>query len=163
MPYRTILVIGLSLVLSGCGRGEHPFLSVQFCFTEEHGPNEFRRVLQDIAREEAMSFGDRSEEAQAELEAIGDLPEDVAGSFPLIVVRVWKPEYGLGAGNAGLGADQVSLGFSPDSPDARSFARRTVARLNDTWDVVTVPDGQGAFPLQCVAQEPATGREATSP
>lgn len=123
---------------------------VQFCFTEEHGPNEFRRVLQGIAREEGMSFGDRSEEAQAELEALGNLPEDIAGSFPLIVVGVRKPEYGLGAGNAGLGANQVSLGFSPDSPAARSFARRTVARLNESWDVVAVPDGQGAFPLQCV-------------
>lgn len=150
MFYRAILVIGLSLVLSGCGRGEHPFLMVQFCFTEEHGPNEFRRVLQDIAREEGMSFGDRSEEAQAELEAIGDLPEGIAGSFPLIVVGVRKPEYGLGAGNAGLGVNQVSLGFSPDSPAARSFARRAVARLNETWDVVAVPEGQGAFPLQCV-------------
>jgi hypothetical protein len=152
---RAFLAIGLLLVLSGCGRGEHPFLMVQFCFTEKHGPSDFKSVLQDIASDEGMSFGDRSEEAQAGLQAIDDLPEDITGSFPLIVVGVRKPEYGLGAGNAGLGANQVSLGFGPDSPAARSFARRTVARLNETWDVVAVPDGQGAFPLQCATEASA--------
>jgi len=149
MSCRAILLSGLLLVFSGCGRGERPFLMAQFCFTEKHGSTEFRRVLQEIARQEGMSFGDRSEEAQAELQAIGNLSEHITGSFPLIVVWVRKQEYGLGAGNAGLGTNQVSLGFSPDSPAARSFARRTLARLNETWDVVAVPDGQGASPLRC--------------
>lgn len=144
-----VISIGIFIGLSGCGQGEDSFRSVQFCFSETQGADELKRMLRQIADEEAMRFTDRSADAQAEIQAIGDLPEEVARSFPLIVVNIQNAEFGVGGGNLGLGSNQVALGFGPDSHEARTFATKTVRRLEEVWDVVAIPDGQNAFPLNC--------------
>ena len=133
----------------GCRPGEGPFLQVQFCLTEAAGADELKQVLREIARDEGMEFGDRSAETQAELRSFGDdLPIEVRRSFPIINIGVRRDDIGVGGGNLGLGPDQVSLGFSRDTPEGRLFAKRTVQRLQRTWKLVKVPNDRGAFPLK---------------
>lgn len=140
-------LVALSMV--GCTGGQEPFLQVQFCLTETAGAAELKRVLQEIARDEGMEFGDRSADAEAEMRSLGDaVPIEVRRSVPVINVSVRHGDVGLGGGNMGLGADQVALGFGPDSAAGRAFANRTVQRLQRTWKLVRVPNDRGAFRLK---------------
>lgn len=140
---------GLALCTVGCRGGEESFLQVQFCLTEKAGAAKFKQVLQEIARDEGMEFGDRSAETQAELQSMGDaVPPEVRRSLPVINVSVRRGEVGLGGGNTGLGANQVSIGFGPDTAAGRGFANRAVKRLQHTWKLVRVPNDRGAFPLK---------------
>jgi hypothetical protein len=130
--------------------GEHAFLQVQFCLTDAASAAELKHLFQNIARAEGLTFGDRSADTEIELRAMKDhLPPDVRRSFPIINIGVESAKgWGASAGNAGLPANQVSVGFGPDSPEARRFAERTVRRLRQTWTVFTVPEGRGAFALK---------------
>lgn len=136
-----------ALLLIGCRGGEGPFLQVQFCLTERAGAAELKQTLQTLARQENMRFYDRSAETEAELEALNSTI--VSRSSPIINIGVRSEEgYGLGGGNSGLPANQVTLGFSPDTPEAREFAYKAVQRLQRTWEVKRVPKDQGAFALE---------------
>jgi hypothetical protein len=52
--------------MAGCRAGEGPFLQVQFCLTKAAGPDELKRVLREIARDEGMEFSDRSADTTEE-------------------------------------------------------------------------------------------------
>jgi hypothetical protein len=146
---KALLASLIALSVTGCRGGEGPFLQVQFCLTNKAGAAEFKRVLQAIARDEGLEFGDRSAETEAELRSLGNsIPPDVRRSFPAINVSVRKGNVGLGGGNLGLGPDQVSIGFGgPASPEQRAFAQRTLQRLQQTWELVRVPSDRGASRL----------------
>ena len=142
----------LSIGLVACEAGEAPFRQVQFCLTEQDGPREFKQTMQAIAAEENLQFGDRSKQAEAELRSLPNVPDSIRRSFPLILISARNEHYGFGAGNASLGTDQVSVGFGgPETPIARAFADRTVSRLQQSWDVLAVPEHRGALPLDCSA------------
>ena len=80
---------------------------------------------------------------------MGDaVPVEVKRSFPIINITAWHGDISVGGGNLGLGPDQVTLGFNGDGPAAQAFANRTVHRLQQTWDVMKVPNDRGAFPLK---------------
>jgi hypothetical protein len=147
----TVAVLGMAFVaLSGCQEGAAPFLQVQFCLTDDHRAPEFKQAMQAIAVEEDMRFGDRSEDAEAELRSLPDTPESIQGSFPLVLISGWNDEQSFGASNAGLGSDQVAIGFGgPETPSKRAFASRTIQKLDQIWDIVTVPESRGALPLDC--------------
>lgn len=135
--------------LTGCwGEGEHPFLLVQFCLTESAGPDELRSVLSQIAERESIKVTDRSADSEAELKAMNSLSPDVQRSFPLLNMSMRGNGIGLGASNLGLPANQVVVGFGGDTGANRAFAKRTLQRLRQTWTLVRVPDGRGAFPLK---------------
>jgi hypothetical protein len=106
-------------------------------------------VLREIAHNERMEFGDRSAETTEELRFMGNsVPPEVRRSFPIINVDVRRGDIGVGGGNLGLDPNQVTLGFSRDTPAGRLFANRTVHRLQQTWKLMKVPNDRGAFPLK---------------
>jgi hypothetical protein len=146
MPFACVA----ALALVGCrSPGEGPFLQVQFCLTGTAGADELKRVLRQVARDEGLKFTDRSAETEAELRGSRDLPPTIQRSFPIINVSMrGGDDTGLGAVNAGLPANQVVIGFSPHTAKEQAFAKRTVQRLQQTWKLVRVPEGKGAFPLK---------------
>ena len=148
---KVVLVALVATAMAGCRPGEPAFREVQFCLTKTAGADELKQVLRGIAHDEGLELEDRSAESNDELRSMGkevDLPPEVRQSFPIINVSVRRGDIGVGGGNLGLGPSQVVLGFSPDSPAERLFANRAVHRLQQTWKLVKVPTGRGAFPLK---------------
>ena len=150
-PYTTHFTFAAALALVGCGSaGEGPFLQVQFCLTDMAGADELKRILRRVASDEGLEFTDRSAETDAELRSMReDLPPSVQRSFPIINVSMrGEDNTGLGAGNAGLPSNQVVVGFGPHTAKERAFAQRTIQRLQQTWNLVQVPEGHGALPMK---------------
>lgn len=143
----------LAASLLACTASERSFEQIQFCLVGQNSAEALKRVLRGIATEEGMSFGDRSQDAEAELKSIyADNMEAVpagARAFPLINVRIWNSEFEVGGGNLGLGADQITLGFGPDTAAGRAFAERTIQRLNAHWRVKRLARGESALPMDC--------------
>jgi hypothetical protein len=56
--------------------------------------------------------------------------------------------FSFGAGNLGLPADQIAIGFNGDDlPEAKAFEDDTVEKLSARWQVHEVPQERGALPL----------------
>lgn len=143
----------LTASLPACSPSEHSFEQIQFCLSGQNDADALKRVLREIATEEGMTFGDRSRDAEAELKSIyadnmHALPAG-ARAFPLINVRIWNSRFDVGGGNLGLGADQVTLGFGPDTAAGRAFAERTIRRLNVNWQVRRLARDKSALPMDC--------------
>ncbi len=94
-----------------------------------------------------MEFTDRSAATEAELTAIANAKTSVA--HPTVNIGAdHNGEFSFGAGNLGMPADQIVLGFNGNNADkAKRFADAVVSRLSARWHVHEVPQGHGAFPL----------------
>ncbi len=142
------IVCAVALSISGCEQRTTP-RSIQFCLTEQNDAHDLKKVLAEIGAEERIEFFDWSAETDKLLRGL-DQKFNLEASFPIINVGVRRKDgMGVGGGNAGLPSNQVSLGFTngQDPAEAQAFANRTVARLEQTWSIVKVPEGKGAFPL----------------
>ena len=138
-----LVLVALCCLQSGCV-GKHPFLMVQMCVENEQGIADFKATMKDLAESNGMEFFDGSAETQQSLTEM-----NVAPGYPIIHIASKGPEnYNFGAGNMGLSAFEVSVGFSEGSNPqaARQFAESVVNALQQRWEVHAVPPGQGAFP-----------------
>jgi len=144
-------VFTVAFLVTGCAHGAHPFVQVQFCLKENERPL-LMDLLRDVARREHMDFLDGS----AELDAVAKRQREVTGieiarlSPNISVSQTRKDGLSASVRNVGL-PDQIFIGFSaPKELDsARGWAQSVVTRLEEHWMVVTVPDDEGATPLDC--------------
>lgn len=147
-----MVLCGLAALFAGCQRGERPLVQVQFCLHPGASRDHLKAALREIAENRAMQYFDWSAQTEADLRSLKDLPPEVRRSFPIINVAVRRKDgMGVGGGNSGLPAGQVSLGFTAggDKGEAEAFAKEVIDRLEKQWDLVRVPADRGAFPLDC--------------
>lgn len=131
-------------ILAGCV-GAVPFLQVQVCLDDEKNVREFIDVMRSASRSHGMEYFDRSAASQRELHALNKDP-----GYPLISISA-HDRHGVGwaAGNLGLSAHEVALGFSEgaDPATARKFADDISAQLSRKWKLYRVPPDSGALSL----------------
>ena len=130
--------------LSACTPGQRPFLQVQFCVANAQGVDLFKKTLQAIAREEHMRYIDGSEATTRDLKILRPAANNMHTSGGLVYVGVEAD--GFEGGNLGLNPYDISVGFGPDTPAARAFSKRVLARLKQHWTLKVLPKNSGAFP-----------------
>jgi len=135
--------------LSGCSGGKGPFRIVQFCLT---GPNEipaFTAFMNEIAQENRMQFFDRSGQTHDELQSLASDNKNVPVNERAVNIGAHQgDDFSFGAGNLGLPARQIAIGFNGnDLGAARAFSNAVVKKLSTRWRVHEVPEGRGAAPL----------------
>jgi hypothetical protein len=141
----TFALISLLGMLSGCV-GKRPFLTVQTCLGSEQNVALFMNAMRSIAQSQNMKFIDGSKINQKKLATL-----KVSPSYRLIDIGVERKDgMGMAAGNLGLSAYEVAIGFSEgsNSEEAHKFADLVVRTLKQNWRIYVVPPGQGAFPTK---------------
>ncbi|MDQ3287241.1 MAG: hypothetical protein M3Q42_03080 [Pseudomonadota bacterium] len=147
---REFVLIAFLVVLGGCA-GKHSHRTVQLCLGSEEGVGEFKRAMQLVAQDERMEFADGSVETARKLKAMGQHP-----GYELVHIGITgRDGVGLTAGNQGLSAYEVAIGFSSGANEAgvQEFESAAIRALNGRWEVYEVPLGQGAFPLKTCRSE----------
>lgn len=145
----TFIIVVSALMLPSCQRGEHAFLTIQFCLSQTNDASALKTELRELARIQNMRFVDGSKETEDFIRSV-EL-NDVALTYPILHVAVESVHgYGLTAGNQSLGADQVAIGFGAGSApqEARRFAKAAIEQLAQKWRLYRVSSGRGAFPLK---------------
>jgi hypothetical protein len=148
MRFALITIGVLAIPLSGCEKGPQ-LPHVQFCLSRTGDAKVLKETIRRIAKEERIQFFDWSSRTEELLRS--DPGSDINQSFPLINVGLRRKDgLGVGGGNAGLPANQVSFGFTEGSSraEAERFSQKVISRLSQTWNVQRVADGVGARPLK---------------
>lgn len=140
---RELLLLSCLSILGGCS-GQHPSRIVQICLGGKENVAAFKEVMRSIAQKNGIEFVDGSASTEKDLATLKKHP-----GYTLIYIGIrGKDGVGLEAGNLGLSAYEVALGFSgSDRSGARQFESDVIQELSKRWQVHTVPSGQGAFPL----------------
>lgn len=140
-----VLAVGSAIAaLPGCA-GQHPFRMAQLCLRDEQGVAAFTGAMKEIAESENMEFVDGGAATQKDLRRLHASPD-----YRLVYLGIKGPDgMGLEAGNLGLSAYEVAIGFSTGSNPAAAhrFAERVIGTLGKRWKVYGVPAGRGALPL----------------
>ena len=140
----------MALCAAKCSRAQEEFLAVQMCLVDEAGVTQLKNIMRDVAKSENLQFIDNSAETGRALRNIGAEEAARHGAAFAIDVHI-EGEHGLGvtAGNLGLPAYQVALGFTAgrNAAKAHKLADRLVQALSQRWRVQTVPKGQGTLPM----------------
>lgn len=145
-----LLVISLILcslvgILSGC-TGKGPFRMVQLCLHDEQNVALFKDTMKSLSKSHGMNYVDRSAASQRESIAL-----KLKQAYPLINIGgIGKDGTSWGAGNGGLPAYEVGLGFTEGSNPAAAhrFADMVIRELKQKWPVDVLPPGRGAFPMK---------------
>jgi hypothetical protein len=127
---------------------------VQFCLAGTHEIAELKTMVRSIAVSNALTFHDRSAEAEAELVSIADDQKGLPVAHPTLVIsaRALDGRMGFSATNFPEAASQVVVGFSKgdDENAARRLSDNVVQALEKRWRIHAVPNvaESGAFPLK---------------
>ena len=158
MPKYLRVVIGVSamaLCAARCSQAQEAFLTVQVCLVDEGGTVHFIQTMREFARSEGLRFVDNSAETRDYLQDVRDKGQVKLDHVPTINMGI-EGEHGLGvtAGNLGLPANQVALGFTAgaNAAKAHKLADHLVQALSQRWRVQTVPKGQGVFPMSTCSE-----------
>lgn len=146
-----ILFLSLIFLIEGCSRTQEAFLSIQICLIDQQGVVKFLDIMQEVAKAENLTFIDSSAKTAAELKMIDPNKDAKRDLFRIIHVGIeGSGGMGVTAGNLGLPAYQIALGFTEgdDAVKAHQLSKRLVATLSQYWLIETVPAGQGALPLK---------------
>jgi hypothetical protein len=141
---RKLFLISCLSLLGGCS-GQHPSRIVQICLGDKENVAFFKEAMRSIARENGIEFIDGSATTERDLIVLKKHP-----GYTLIYLGIrGRDGIGLEAGNLGLSAYEVALGFSlgSDRSGAQKFEHDVIQELSKRWQVHAVPSGQGAFPL----------------
>jgi hypothetical protein len=138
------------ILLSACAKRDETFLTVQMCVHDEEGVTQLKKLMRDAAQAENLQFVDGSRETGKNLKVMGaDKALESDPSFAINVgIKGDGGSYVMG-GNLGLPSYQVALGFGTgsDPEKAHRLSERLVRLLSAEWDVETVPQGKGVFPM----------------
>lgn len=144
-------MIVAAIALSGCGRAQESFLTIQMCVGNQQGVAELKNVMMAVAQSEGLRFIDDSAEQGKQLSDIGAdkaLKRDSALTIDFHI----EGANGLGAtaGNLGLPPYQVGLGVTEGSDPAKAhrLADQLVGLLSRRWDVQKVAPGKGVSPMK---------------
>jgi hypothetical protein len=120
---------------------------VQVCLAGQQEISAFVSFMDAIAQKHQMEFTDRSGATEAELRAVGN--KNVSVAHPHVNIGAdHNGDFSFGAGNLGLPARQMAIGFNGREPDAaHSFANAAVSQLSTRWRIYEVPQDRGALPL----------------
>ena len=131
--------------------GKGPFQQVQLCLHDQASTDLFIQTMKEISLAHGMKFTDRSIETNRELTTLNVKPNYEV----MNISGIRKDGVSWGAGNTGLSAFEVSIGFGEGSnpSGAHEFANAVIDALEQRWDIYRVPENQGAFP-RCNAQKP---------
>lgn len=105
----------------------------------------FKDAMREVAKENDMEFVDGSANTARDLSSLKQHP-----GYEIIYVGIrGKDGVGLEAGNLGLSAHEIAIGFSEgsDKSAALELEGAVVSALRREWQVHVVPPGQGAIPL----------------
>ena len=151
MPIKSLLAMAsLALIFQGCSKTQEPFLMVQMCLVDQAGVLQFKSVMHSIAKLEDLKYIDNSAQQGANLKIMGAdklLKQDAA--LAIDVHLEGDRALGVSAGNLGLPPYQVALGFTEgsDAAKAHRLSDQLVKALSQLWQIETVPQGKGAFPM----------------
>lgn len=156
MKSLTIAIVLASVLgmLSGCTARQDNFLTVQLCLHDEQNLVSFINIMKSTSQSQGMDYGDNSAETQKGLTKLG-----VSPNYQVINIAAEnKNGVGWAAGNLGLSAYEVALGFSEGTnpAEAHRFADKVVATLKQKWPVYVVPPSRGALPMKNCGK-PGTG------
>ncbi|MCP5392926.1 MAG: hypothetical protein H6919_03300 [Sphingomonadaceae bacterium] len=147
-------LIGASaLLVCACHslRPQTAYLTIQVCLNNESQKGEFLQLMKEVAHRQKLRFIDNSAQTQRYLTGVNEDDLAVIKNIPTIHAGI-EGERGLGvtASNLGLPANQVALGFTEGSNGrrARKLSDQLVEELAQRWNVETVPQGQGVFPMK---------------
>ena len=144
-----ILIAGLE----GCHPGKRPFVIGVVCLRDAQDFSDFTSELRTIAASEGTKLGDRSADAQKELDTIGH-PFEGKRTRPVVNMYIGlKDGAGLGVSNLGMSGYQVAFGINDGwgrAEVAHQFADAVVAGLKSRWrvELVTDPAHAGAQPMK---------------
>ena len=134
--------------LAGC-IGSRPLEMVQLCVRDKQGITDFKSALKSIAEEQNMKFLDGSSATARDLSEMRQGGSRMQANAGLLYVGVERDDgLGLEAGNLGLNAFDIAVGFSvsPTRKQAQAFANLVKARLAARWPLKRVPQDRGALP-----------------
>ena len=145
----TVALIGAAIGLTDCSAGQGPFRMVQFCLAGTQEIPAFTSFMNELAQEHRMEFTDRSGQTEDELRALASGNKNVPVASRVVNIGAdHGGEFNFSAGNLGMPAEQIVVGFNGTKlDDARQFADAVVSKLSTRWRVHEVPQGRGAFPL----------------
>lgn len=133
------------VLLTGCV-GKRPFLMVQICLGGKHDVTLFKNMMKEIAQSQHMNYFDGSKSTQKDLEAM-----EVSPKYQIIDINIERADgVGFSAGNRGLSAYEVAIGFSEgkNPTEAHNLADLVIRILKQRWQVNIVPPNQGALPTK---------------
>jgi hypothetical protein len=135
------------LMLSGaasCARSNvGPSQMVQLCLRDEKDTKQLVDLLKRVASENEMEFIDRSSASQIELTRLQKDP-----GYKIISISASRSDgLGFAAGNLGLGAHEIAIGFTNgnNTEDSSELVHSTMRELGLRWSVRSVPEGHGAM------------------
>lgn len=148
------MVIPLSIgviLLSGCAKRDETYLTVQMCVHDQEGVKHLKDMMRAAADAENLQFVDGSSETSENLKATG--ADKALKRDPALAINIGIKGTGgtfVMGGNLGLPSYQVALGFGTGSDPTRAhqLSDRLVRLLSAKWDVETVPQGKGVFPME---------------
>lgn len=143
------LTIGV-ILFSSCSKRDETYLTVQMCVHDQEGVKNFKDIMRAAADAENLQFVDGSLETGENLKVMG--ADKALKRDPALAINVGIKNAGgtfVMGGNLGLPPYQVALGFGAGSDPAKAhqLSDRLVRLLSDKWDVETVPQGKGVFPM----------------
>jgi hypothetical protein len=123
---------------------------IELCVRNDQGLADFVDIMRSIAVSEHMMFVDGGAQTQQELRVVGSKFEklDTPGSVLNFGLERGNDPVIMGD-NLGLPQYQIVLGFSGNAEPAEMHRLANVVeqRLGELWQVITVPDGTGALPM----------------
>lgn len=149
---RAISLVVMAAGVAGCSEGKHPFRLVQICLAGVEEIPAFTGFMNEISQEYQMVFTDRSGQTGDELRSLASDNKNVPVNDRAVNIGAERgDEFSFGAGNLGLPARQIAIGFNGNKLEtAKPFADAVVKKLSTRWHVHEVPQGRGALPLaQC--------------
>ncbi len=146
---RLVLLAVVASGVVGCSEGKHPFRIVQFCLAGVEEIPAFTGFMNEIAQEYRMEFTDRSGQTGDELRSLASDNKNVPVNDRAVNIGAERGvEFSFGAGNLGLPARQIAIGFNGDRLEtAKPFADAVVKKLSTRWHIREIPQGLGALPL----------------
>ena len=140
---KVMLLLSALSVSLGCSsnRPESPQM-VQFCL-RDGDVDRLIDLLRQVASENGLNFVNLSSASQRDLSRLKMDP----GYRVIDISASRRDGLGLAAGNLGLGAHEIAVGFTKgaNAQESAKFIQNVMNMLESRWDVRSVVEGQGAM------------------
>jgi len=141
---RLMLLLLMLLVSSSCvNNSVNPSQMVQFCLGDENDVDKLIDLLERAASANDMKFINRSSASQLELSRLKKDP-----GYRVINISASRSDgLGFAAGNLGLGAHEIAIGFTngTSTEESTKFVQSIMNILRSRWSVRPIAEGHGAM------------------
>ncbi len=144
-------LITIAILIEGCSPTQTAFRSLQICVVDQRGVAILKGLMREAAAFERLQFIDNSARQGRDLKYIGAdglLKRDASLAIDIHIEG--NGGMGVTAGNLGLPAYQVAIGFTEgaDPAKAHRLAARLIQVLAKQWQVETISVHKGAMPMK---------------